>query len=376
MKSRYIMIGSASGFQILCRKVIKWGCFSIITLFFIFEIETLLLLKRSKNISTPPVLGNFDNNIHLLSKKFSQKEISFAVIGDTKGFSIFKRLFLKLHNEPLSFMVLLGDCVASANIYQHRFYRLKWCELLQVNFPIFYVAGNHDVDYKKFPIKVFESYYGPTNFYFSCKNSLFIVIRALPPPFSMKESIRFLKSILSAKRDLYKYVFVFMHIPPQITNEYNVRNIESRDNLIKIFDKYRVNFVVASDYHGYYRVKRNHTVYLITGGGGATLVKSKFGMFYHAIVITVGKDYISEKILTIKKNFKFVDIIDDIEWNAMTQFYPWILSHSYSFAICNVCLIFYWFFVVSRQIRIYIKLIARVIFPRVRKVGYFIKYYQ
>jgi len=214
--------------------------------------------------------------------------------------------------------------------------RAEFAKELATPFPVFYVVGNHDVDKKRFPISRFEKAYGPTNFSFDYNGDLFIVLRILPKPYSTKESLDFLESLLSARRGDYDKVFVFMHIPPPISSDFSARAFENPKRMVALFDKFKVDYVFAGDYHGYARVKVRNTVYLVTGGGGERIKKRKFGGFYHAMVIKVGPDSVSERILFVNRS---ADFEDTAEMNALAAVYPWLKKNRALSIILNIIIL-------------------------------------
>jgi len=231
-------------------------------------------------------------------------------------------------------MVLLGDCVRNGRPGFHQYLQAELAKELRMPYPTFYVVGNHDVSKEEFPISRFEEVYGPTNFSFDYQGCLFIVLRILDKPhYSTKESLIFLESVLSARRRHYRKVFVFMHIPPPVSADFGVRSIENPDKLVALFDKFKVDYVIAGDYHGYSRVKYKGTVYLVTGGGGARLRKNKHSAFHHAVVIKVGQQEVSERILFTRRNEELEDIMEC--W-AITAMYPWIKENLWTTLILNL----------------------------------------
>ena len=308
--------------------------FSLLAVVLLFESYTLIVGYTESNVALPATFGNFKRVRALLANNKQQGEFSFAVAGDIRGRGTFEQISEALKSEPLSFMLLLGDCILDGTPGYHRYLRAELTKELAMPFPVFYVVGNHDVNREKFPISEFEKVYGPTNFYFDYNGSLFIVLRILPEPYySTKESLAFLESLLSARRRNYDKVFVFMHIPPPISSDFSARNFENPGKLVALFDKFNVDYVIAADYHGYARVKVKNTVYLVTGAGGAPLKKRKFGMFHHAIVIKVGPDSVSERILFVNGQETFEDTA---EMNALAEVYPWLKENRTLAIILNM----------------------------------------
>jgi hypothetical protein len=156
------------------------------------------------------------------------------------------------------------------------------------------------------------------------QDCLFIGLRILDEPFSNQESIDFLTRLVSEPNATYRHKFVFLHIPPSISPDFSVRAIDDEEALVSLLDKLQVDYVFASDYHGYARTRHGRTTYLVSGGGGARLVKEKSGQFHHAVVVTVGKDFLSERIIKADKR---VDIEDALEKLAIGDVYPWLLRY-------------------------------------------------
>lgn len=307
--------------------------FLMLILMFAFEAYILILVYTEGDAALPAMFGNFERVRALLETDDQREEFSFAVAGDTKGTGTFERLVGLLKDEPISFMVLLGDCVRNGSPRFHQYLRAELEKELRLPCPTFYVVGNHDVSKEEFPISRFEEVYGPTNFSFDYHGCLFIVLRILDKPrYSTKESLIFLESVLSDRRRDYRKVFIFMHIPPPISTDFGVRSIENPDKLLALFDKFKVDYVIAGDYHGYSRVKYRDTVYLVTGGGGARLRKNKYSAFHHAVVIKVGQQEVSERILFTKRNEELEDMM---ECCAMTVVYPWMKENLWKTLILN-----------------------------------------
>jgi hypothetical protein len=294
----------------------------ILAVVLFFEVYTLVVVYTEGNAPLPATFGNFERVRRLLTSAEQREEFSFCVVGDTKGGQeTFEDIRKKLKDEPISFMVLLGDCVRKGTEGYHRFLRGEWTQELSSPFPVFYVVGNHDVDREKFPISRFEEIYGPTIFSFDYQGCLFIVLRILNKPYPTRESLEFLDSLLSTRRHDYRKIFIFMHIPPPVSSDFTARRFENEKEFVALFERYRVDYVIAGDYHGHARIQIKDTVFLVTGGGGAHLERGKFGKFHHAVVITVGPDWVSERILYVNR---MKNIEDRAEELALAEVNPWM----------------------------------------------------
>jgi len=299
----------------------------------VVEANAIITVDTEGNTPLPATFGNFERVRALLKTDSQREHFSFAVAGDTKGTGTFERLVGFLKDEPISFLVLLGDCVRNGRPGYHQYFRAELAEELRMPSPTFYVVGNHDVSEDEFPISRFEEMYGPTNFSFEYQGCLFIVLRILPMPYySTEESLAFLESTLSARRREYNKVFVFMHVPPPVSTDFAPKLFENTDRFLALCDRFEVDYVIAGDYHGYARVQRKDTVYLITGGGGARLAKVP-GNFHHVILITVGPQGVSERILSTEKAEELEDMIEC--W-AIADLYPWMKKHMWATILLNI----------------------------------------
>jgi len=334
-------------------KVFEKGIYLLLLLMLllvlVIEGYTLITVYTEANAALPETFGNFERVRALLKTDNQRETFSFAVAGDTQGTGTFEKLAGLLKEEPISFLVLLGDCVRNGRSGFHQYLRAELAEELRMSYPTFYVVGNHDVSKDEFSISRFEEMYGPTNFSFDYQGCLFIVLRILDKPrYSTEESLVFLESILTACRRDYNKVFVFMHIPPPVSADFTARQFEHSDRFIALCKKFKVDYVIAGDYHGYARVQRGNTVYLVTGGGGAHLEKKKPGAFHHVVLITVGPQAVSERILFTRRAEEFEDIMEC--W-AIAEVYSWMTKNVWATITMNLVIVCCCTFVIRRLLR-------------------------
>jgi hypothetical protein len=321
--------------------------FAVVLAFVIaFEIYTFAVFYSDGHVKLPDNFGNFEHVRKILDNQDAKDHFSFVVVGDPRGLGTFEDLISEVRGKPLSFMVVLGDFVKRATQEHHRFFRSECAEEYKIPFPVFFVAGNHEFHYgaaadkqrATISLSDFESMYGPTNFSFKYGGCLFVIIRDLPS-FTVDESIAFLQSVLSREAGKYNRAFVFAHLPLPVSADFDFDTCGPAEagKLMGLLDQYKVDYFVAGDYHGYARIKRKDTVYLVTGGGGASLEKhNKYCRFHHAVTITVDAESVSEQILFVKDSYDKGDVVERF---AITELYPLLVGHGVLTVLANLLMV-------------------------------------
>jgi len=325
---------SAGERALLC---VETAFVALILLIFSFEGYLLLTWFTESRKELPPQFGNFPRNRERLSAEKSREEFAFAVVGDTRDGGTFDRIAEELRDEPLSFAVILGDFVSAASEDTHRFFRAQCADELALPFPVFLIAGNHDISDRGFPLSRFEEAYGPTIFSFPYQDCLFVFLRVLNRPESDSDSLEYLRRLIAEDAaSKYRRTFVFMHVPPPISPDFVAKDYKDTRELVSLLDRLKPDYVIAGDYHGYARVERDGAAYLVTGGGGAPLEDAKYGRFHHAIVLKIGERSVSERILFVEENR---DLEDRLEKYALTGgAYPWMAKHWFLVILLNLAL--------------------------------------
>jgi hypothetical protein len=314
-------------------------CLAIIAVLFAFEVYVLSINHFEGGTPLPPYFGNHPRVIRMLTDQSMKGSFRFAVVGDTKSIGTFERIAEELRHQSLDFVVLLGDVAYNGTESFHRLLRAEINEY-KLEVPTFYIIGNHDVEPDTFPVRRFEEIYGPGIFSFVYQDCLFIGLRILDEPYSNQESIDFLSHIVSGSSDSFRHKFVFMHIPPPISADFSARSFKGDAELVALFNKLRVDYVFAGDFHGYARTRFGSTNYLVTGGGGARLKNKKFKQFHHAVVVTVSQDRISERIIQVDK----IDELEDaLEKLAIGEVYPWLIKYRIFVVPANAMLLVIFF---------------------------------
>ena len=117
-----------------------------------------------------------------------------------------------LQDEPLAFLVNLGDFAGNPTPAEHHFVIAEMATEMLTPYPIFLVPGNHDVGGTGFTTADFERCYGPHQFAFRYGPDLFVILRYIRgQPTGPAET--FLNTVLERERASARHVFVFMHTP-------------------------------------------------------------------------------------------------------------------------------------------------------------------
>jgi len=103
----------------------------MLVLVLVFEVYTIIVVYTEGDAALPAMFGNFERVRSLLVDEEQREKLYFAAVGDTRiGPETFERICEKMKDEPLWFMVLLGDCVRKGTGGYHRFLRSEWAEEL------------------------------------------------------------------------------------------------------------------------------------------------------------------------------------------------------------------------------------------------------
>ena len=148
---------------------------------------------------------------------------SFLVISDThndeNGYALLGEMLKK---NDASFVIHVGDAVSAPSIWMHRYFVKRMAEKVKPHIPVFLAPGNHDIYYgfqrvpedQRVTPEVYQSYYGAMSFDFTYNNCLFILCGVdLKKPDAFVDDLR---SVLSRKAAGKKYVFLFLHYPPDV----------------------------------------------------------------------------------------------------------------------------------------------------------------
>ncbi len=281
-------------------------------------------------IFTPALILGFENLQGDLNNTLIHGEknrFRFFVFGDIKhsagNLARLNDIFDAAKAKRPLFMALVGDFVSTGTEGKYRFFidKVKDSGVLKAGVPLFLVLGNHDLGEKDKSRALFRKYFGPTYYWFSYGNSLFVVvdtdIRVLD-----ETQLGWIESILKKKRNEYLHVFFFMHIPPTDFDFNQDRKIYKAKEFIELMERYRVDQVFSGHYHSYRREVQNGVAYLVTGGGGSKLEDED--SFFHYVEVFVNGPVITEKVVTLDSSH---DYSDYAAYNFDIYIFPWFLSN-------------------------------------------------
>ena len=279
--------------------------------------------------SIPPhhLIGNRASNVAALKEE--GVPFSFLVVGDTRGSETAETLIkMALKEGRFSFMVILGDFVRKPDIWNHRFFLTEMTAEIKPPFPVFLVAGNHDIDHKdsikpmkrKVTPEVYESLYGKRNFDFIFNDCLFIICGVdLKFPAIYLDNLR---QALNNNGKGRKHIFVFIHYPPKGLAEHIKGSlpIPREEEFFTLLEDHKVTACFFGDYHGHWRGQRKGVNLIVSGGGGRQKrSQPEWGKFHHILKITVEPEKFVEELITIQEQFELENAFE--EW-TFTNIFP------------------------------------------------------
>jgi 3',5'-cyclic-AMP phosphodiesterase len=224
---------------------------------------------------------------------------SFAVFGDNQGnYTVLHALVAKVKQEKgLDFIVSVGDIVP----YGEEAHYIRYKKIMDdLGLPLHQTIGNHDAVNGGW--KIFEKYFGPRYYTFDYQGDRFIVLdNSLNGSF---DSVQFAWFKEQLAKPGARHKFVIMHKPVFDPSELYKSHVMSgravTEELIRLFTKYKVDYVLAGHIHGYARSERDGVTYIVAAGGGGPLyLPPAFGGFYNYVIITVGQNRISDRVVHI-----------------------------------------------------------------------------
>lgn len=202
-----------------------------------------------------------------------QEKFSFAVFGDTRSNPQMHAAIVARIAAASPWLVLhTGDLVADGSLAS------EWDAFLKIEAPLMRIAplyptlGNHENS----GMQYFQIFQLPGNelwYAFDYGDARFIVLdadtysRAVFEPGGSQRA--WLESQLAGAAG--KWLFVSFHVALHSSFAEDPSEVNLRNVLAPLFEKYQVTAVFNGHYHSYERVLANGVTYIVTGGGGAPL---------------------------------------------------------------------------------------------------------
>ena len=291
--------------------------------------------------------GNWNaKQIQKINSVQNSDNFCFAVMGDNKnGFSTFHRIIKDINNKKPLFAIDVGDLVFDG---EKEKYRIFYNEIEKSKVPFLVAIGNHEI--RESGRANYFDIFGDFYYSFSHNNSLFIVLDDANEKYIDKQQMDFLEKEL--KRN-FKHKFVFMHVPPFDPRDYTLdipkivhKNIKlehclsdkkNAEQFMDLMSKYNVTAVFNSHIHGYFREMRNGTLYIITGGAGASMwFSNPEHYFYHYIDVCVNGSKVNYSVVRFPSPDN--NIVDRLSYAIWLYIWYFIVVHRVAIILSVVIL--------------------------------------
>jgi serine/threonine-protein phosphatase CPPED1 len=209
------------------------------------------------------------------------------------------------------FVIHTGDLTSSGKYKQY----MQMLDIIRdFKIPIIFILGNHDINYRG--VACFLHIFGPASFYFDINNYRFIFIdntsENAEPEFVKVPDGGVKKEIVAVGLDNYQmndleklikgsdHNFITLHIPPPVELFRFHCFFKNGDNFISLLQNYasRIALVFSGHIHGYGELESGGVHYIVAGGAGASLVKSREGIVgrFNYVLVDVTGDKVSHTV--------------------------------------------------------------------------------
>lgn len=196
------------------------------------------------------------------------QSFSFVAYGDTRtDFKAHAEVVAAIRNSEPDIVIHTGDLVetGSYNEWGPQFFTPA-CELMK-NTPMFPVMGNHEGDgtwfREFFSLPDNEQWY---SFTYGCVQFI-----ALDTTSTYSEGSTQYEWLVDELDPSATWRIVYFHHPPYTRTDTHSDDPAVIDNLVPLFEQYKVDMVFSGHSHAYERYCHNGIYYIVTGGGGAPL---------------------------------------------------------------------------------------------------------
>jgi len=230
--------------------------------------------------------------------------LRFAVLGDTQsGHAVHTSIVEQIVNWGPDFVLHTGDLVSDGTSVAdwHSFFGAGAPLLAErVLFP---AMGNHDMG----PEHVFDFFDPPGTdpwYSFDVGPARFIALQVDGLGSYDEDSTQYRWLEQQLEENDRPWVIVWFHIPPYAASAVLPADPLVRDALVPLFKRYAVDLVLSGHHHNYQRFERGHVTYIITGGGGGSLLGVKpddepgaFIAAHHFVAIQIEGDTLTGKAI-------------------------------------------------------------------------------
>jgi predicted phosphodiesterase len=211
----------------------------------------------------------------LPGKAHAAPPLRFTVYGDSRdGHDAHRKIVALMIAQNPAFVLQTGDLVHNGTDAELWKIYDEITGPLRAKCPIYPAAGNHDAASQLYLAHVPETMAGTHPIYYSFDREGCHFISLAVDEFTAydpgSKQYHWLIQDLEAARPTAKHIFVYFHVPPYSIGSHG-SDLNVRQVLCPVFEKYKVSVVFTGHDHNYYRTIRNGIPYIVTGGGGAPL---------------------------------------------------------------------------------------------------------
>lgn len=229
---------------------------------------------------------------------------SFAFCGDphmySNGDGCFDDLDRAIKLRQIRFVMFGGDLTYLGEEAEYSNF-IDHCESLTV--PWYPALGNHDICNNGWAY--YWKFLGPSVYSFCGGNAKFVVIDTASGTIGL-DQMEWLANELQTNKQPLLFVISHMPIYGNLYGSYKFPETEEKQQLIALFEKYEVDFVLQGHYHGFVDITNNGVRYITSGSFSEGLLDSGIRHFLSINVygpqVTIEQVPVSQDILVEYKD--------------------------------------------------------------------------